>query len=252
MCGRFTRKEKFDLLAEQLGLKICPPCEPRYNIAPSQMLMCIRTNPETKEREFTELKWGLVPSWAKDPSIGNKLINARGETVSEKPAFRKAFKQQRCLVLADGFYEWKREGKTKQPYYIRFKDSRPFAFAGLWERSEKQEPALETCALITTGPNALMEPIHNRMLVILPEQSYASWLNPGMNNTIYLSGLLEPHTAEKMEAFPISALVNNPRHDDPPMHSPPRLSPPSLRGVGTRKLICLTLEQREPPVNTPL
>jgi putative SOS response-associated peptidase YedK len=215
MCGRFTRKEKFHLLAEQLGLKDCPEFEPRYNIAPSQLLACIRTNPETKDGEFKELKWGLVPSWAKDSSIGNKLINARGKTVSEKPSFRKAFKYQRCLVLADGFYEWKREGKTKQPYYIRFKDGRPFAFAGLWKRWEKQDPALETCALITTGPNALMEPIHNRMPVILPEQSYASWLNPGLNNTIYLSGFLEPYNAEEMEAYPVSQIVNNPRNDLP-------------------------------------
>ena len=115
-------------------------------------------------------------------------------------------------MFADGFYEWKREGKTNQPYYIRFKDGRPFAFAGLWERWEKQEPALETCALITTAP---MEPIHNRMSVILPEESYASWLNPGLNNTIYLSGFLGPYPAEEMEAIPISAFVNNPRHEDP-------------------------------------
>ena len=215
MCGRFTRKENLQQLSESLGLKVLPAFSPRYNIAPSQLVACVRTNPESKEREFAELKWGLVPSWAKDPSIGNKLINARGETVAEKPAFRKAFQQQRCLVLADGFYEWKREGKTKQPYYIRFKDHRLFAFAGLWERWEKQDPALETCAVITTGPNALMEPIHHRMPVILPEQSYASWLNPGLNNTIYLSGFLEPYNVEEMEAFPVSALVNNPRNDSP-------------------------------------
>jgi putative SOS response-associated peptidase YedK len=118
-------------------------------------------------------------------------------------------------VLADKFYEWKREGKTKQPYYIRFKDGRPFAFAGLWERWEKQEPALETCALITTAPNTLLEPIHYRMPVILPEQSYASWLSPSLTNTIYLSGHLDPYPAEEMEAFPVSPMVNNPRHEDP-------------------------------------
>jgi putative SOS response-associated peptidase YedK len=186
-------------LAELLGLKALPPLSPRYNIAPSQLVACVRTNLDTLERECVELKGGLLPSWAKDPSIGNKLINARGETVAEKPAFRKAFKHQRCLVLADGFYEWKREGKTKQPYYyIRFKDQRLFAFAGLWERWENQEPALETCALITTGPNALMEPIHNRMPVILPESAYSSWLNPGLTNTIYLSGFLEPYNAEEI------------------------------------------------------
>jgi putative SOS response-associated peptidase YedK len=118
-------------------------------------------------------------------------------------------------VLADGFYEWKREGKTKQPYYIPFKDDRPFAFAGLWERWEKQEPPLETFALITTRPNALMEPIHTRMPVILPEQAYASWLNPGLNNTISLSGFLEPYSAEEMEAYPFNPMVNNPLHEDP-------------------------------------
>lgn len=172
MCGRFTRKENFQNLAALLGLPIPPPLAPRYNIAPSQLVACVRTNLETADYEFVELKWGLVPSWAKDPSIGHKLINARGETVAEKPSFRKAFKHQRCLVLADGFYEWKREGKTTQPYYFRFKDHRLFAFAGLWERWEKQEPAIESCSLITIGPNAVMEPIHHRMPVILATTQY--------------------------------------------------------------------------------
>lgn len=215
MCGRFTRKENFQKMAEQLGLKILPPWPPRYNIAPSQLVACVRTNPETGDWECIDLKWGLVPSWAKGPAIGNRLINARGETVSEKPAFRRAFRQQRCLVLADGFYEWKREGKGKQPYYVRLQDRRPFALAGLWERWEKQEPALETCTLITTGPNALMEPIHNRMPVILPERSYASWLDPGLNEPAYLKGLLQPYDAEQMETYPVSPLVNNPRNDSP-------------------------------------
>jgi putative SOS response-associated peptidase YedK len=213
MCGRFTRKENFQNLAALLGLPIPPPLAPRYNIAPSQLVACVRTNFETSEYEFVELKWGLVPFWAKDASIGNKLINARGETVAEKPSFRRAFKHQRCLVLADGYYEWKREGKSKQPYYIRFKDHRLFAFAGLWERWEKQEPAIESCSLITTGPNTLMEPIHNRMPVILEERSYSSWLSPGLQNTVYLSGLLEPYESEEMEAYPVSVIVNNPRND---------------------------------------
>ena len=213
MCGRFTRKENFQNLAALLGLSIPPPLAPRYNIAPSQLVACIRTNPENTEREFVELKWGLVPSWAKDPSIGNKLINARSETVSEKPSFRKAFKQQRCLVLADGFYEWKREGKTKQPYYIRMKDHRLFAFAGLWERWEKQEPTMETCSLITTGPNALMEPIHHRMPVILATTQYDEWLNTSLRETERLNTLLRPFPPEEMEAYPVSMLVNNPRND---------------------------------------
>ena len=131
-------------LAELLGLPIPPPLASRYNIAPSQLVACVRTNSETTEREWVELQWGLVPSWAKEISIGLKLINARGETVAEKPSFRKAFTHRRCLVLADGFYEWKREGTKKQPYYIRMKDHRPFAFAGLWERWEKEDPPIES------------------------------------------------------------------------------------------------------------
>jgi len=215
MCGRFTRKETIQQLAEQLGLKILPPLSPRYNIAPSQLVACVRTSLETHQRECLELKWGLVPSWAKDPSIGNKLINARGETVAEKPAFRKAFKQQRCLILADGFYEWKREGKTKQPYYIRFKDNRLFAFAGLWERWEKQTLALESCALITTGPNTTMTPIHHRMPVILAAKDYDDWLDPSLHIIAQLNALLRPFPPEEMEAFPVSPIVNNPGNDQP-------------------------------------
>jgi putative SOS response-associated peptidase YedK len=216
MCGRFTRKENFQHLAELLGLKVVPLLSPRFNIAPSQLVPCVRTNPESGQRECTELKWGLVPSWAKDPSIGNKLINARGETVAEKPAFRKAFKQQRCLVLADGFYEWKQEGKTKQPYYVRFKDQRLFAFAGLWERWEKNEAdPLETFTLITTSPNAVMESIHHRMPVILNSKDYADWLDTSLQGIERINGLLRPCSPEEMEAYAVSQLVNNPRNDRP-------------------------------------
>jgi putative SOS response-associated peptidase YedK len=175
----------------------------------------VRTNPETTKREWVELQWGLVPSWAKEASIGHKLINARGETVAEKPSFRKAFTHRRCLVLADGFYEWKREGTTKQPYYIRMKDHRPFAFAGLWERWEKEDPAIESCSLITIGPNAVMEPIHNRMPVILATTQYVEWLDASLHKTERLNTLLRPFPSEEMEAYPVSLLVNNPRNDQP-------------------------------------
>ena len=215
MCGRFTRTENMQHLAELLGLPIPPPLTPRYNIAPSQLVACVRRNPETTKREWVELQWGLVPSWAKDPSIGHKLINARGERVAEKPSFRHAFKLQRCLVLADGFYEWKREGKTKQPYYIRFKDHRPFAFAGLWERWEKKDLAIESCSLITIGPNAVMEPIHHRMPVILATTQYAEWLDASLHETERLNTLLRPFPPEEMEAYPVSLMVNNPRNDQP-------------------------------------
>ncbi|MDT3779750.1 SOS response-associated peptidase [Nitrospira sp. MA-1] len=221
MCGRFTRKENFQHLAKQLGLQGLPPMGPRYNIAPSQFIACVRTNFETRQRECTELKWGLVPSWAKDPGIGNKLINARGETVAEKPAFRKAFKHQRCLVLADGFYEWKREGKTKQPFYVRFKDHRLFAFAGLWERWKQNETdTLETCTLITTTPNAVMEPIHHRMPVILSSRDFADWLDPTVQAVERVNTLLRPFPPEEMEAYPVSQLVNNPRNDRPECINP--------------------------------
>ncbi|WP_447962019.1 SOS response-associated peptidase [Nitrospira sp. Ecomares 2.1] len=221
MCGRFTRKENFQHLAKQLGLQVVPPMGPRYNIAPSQFIACVRTNLETRQRECTELKWGLVPSWAKDPGIGNTLINARGETVAEKPAFRKAFKQQRCLVLADGFYEWKREGKTKQPFYVRFKNHRLFAFAGLWEQWKQNEAdTLETCTLITTTPNAVMEPIHHRMPVILSSKDFADWLDPTVQAVERVNTLLRPFPPEEMEAYSVSQLVNNPRNDRPECINP--------------------------------
>ena len=214
MCGRFTRKENFQQLAQLLGIPSFPALPPRYNIAPSQMTACVRTNPESLEKECVELKWGLVPSWAKAPGIGNKMINARAETVAEKPSFRKAFQQRRCLILADGFYEWKREGKAKQPYYIHFTDNRPFAFAGLWERWEAGGDAgLETCAVITTGSNTLMKPIHHRMPVILHPQHYESWLGLTSQDLSLVHALLQTSFAEGLEAYPVSLIVNNPRHD---------------------------------------
>ncbi len=216
MCGRYTRKENFARLAKELGLQNFPSLDPDYNIAPSQMVACIRTNPSTQLVEYLPLKWGLVPSWAKDPKIGYNMINARAETVAEKPSFRKAFARQRCLVLADGFYEWKREGKAKQPYYIHFQDNRPFAFAGLWERWGKGESeTLETCAMITTGPNALMKPIHDRMPVILDSQSYRLWLDSTTQDSRVLSSLLVPCPDEEMESYPVSTQVNNPRNNSP-------------------------------------
>ena len=216
MCGRFTRKENFQQLAKLLGVRTLPQLPPRYNIAPSQLVACVRVNPESLENECVSLKWGLVPSWAKDPSIGQKMINARAETVAEKPSFRRAFQQRRCLILADGFYEWKREGKEKQPYYIHFTDNRPFAFAGLWERWEAGGDAmLDSCAMITTGPNVVMEPIHHRMPVILHPKDYACWLGSMRQDFATLNALLQPPPAESLEAYPVSPLVNNPRHDNP-------------------------------------
>ena len=217
MCGRYTQKESLEQLLKRLGLSKILSLKPRFNIAPSQMVPCVRQPQETGHRETVMLKWGLIPSWAKDPSIGYKMINARAETVAEKPSFRKAFKRQRCLLLADGFYEWKREGKAKQPYYIHFKDSRPFAFAGLWERwkdtTKEDSTSIESCTIITTGANELMEPIHHRMPVILDENSIEMWLNVEIMEPTILNPLLRPYHSDEMEAYPVSLVVNNPRND---------------------------------------
>ena len=219
MCGRYTRKEQIEALVEVLKAVIQCDLKPRYNIAPSQMVACVRHAPENEHRECVLLKWGLIPSWAKDPSIGYKMINARAETVADKPSFRKAFKHQRCLVIADGFYEWKREGKAKQPYYIRFKDSRPFAFAGLWEswkdKSKEDSPKIDSCTIITTEANEFMESIHHRMPVILDPQNYDAWLDPALQDPALLTTLLITNQSDEMEAFPISTRVNNPRFDGP-------------------------------------
>ncbi len=214
MCRRFTRKGKDRDLAEALNTIFPRDSPPHYNIAPSQMVACVRSHAESTNREYVELKWGLVPSWTKDVSIGNKMINARSETVAEKPSFRKAFKQQRCVVLADGYYEWKREGKAKQPYYVQFKDQHMFCFAGLWERWDHgNNSPLETCAMLTIGPNAVIEPIHHRMPVILHPKDYDTWLDSSIQDPTILSSLLQPYLPEEMEAHFVGPMVNNPRND---------------------------------------
>ena len=160
------------------------------------------------------LRWGLIPSWAKDPGIGMKLINARAETLDEKPSFRKSFRQRRCLVLADGFYEWRKEKRAKQPYYIQMKDKRPFAFAGLWEYWINSDGGVvESCALITTEPNELMAPIHNRMPAIVDPDRYGEWLDP-RQQVAKLNALLGPYPAKQMIAYPVDQLVNNAWVDD--------------------------------------
>jgi len=190
---------------------------PRYNIAPSQPIAVV---PNDGQNQVEFFLWGLVPSWAKDPRIGNQLINARAETLAEKPAFRMAYRRRRCLVLADGFYEWRREppgaGRAKTPIYVRLKSGEPFAFAGLWEmwRSPDGEMLL-SCAIITTTPNALLERIHNRMPVILRPEAYMQWLNPLEQSPDRLNDLLLPYPDSQMEAYPVSTLVNDPKTDSP-------------------------------------
>jgi putative SOS response-associated peptidase YedK len=215
MCGRFTLATVGQDLVEQFHLSGVPDLVPRYNIAPTQPVAVVRHNPQSV-RELTFLHWGLVPSWASDPKIGARMINARSETVSEKPAFRAAFRRRRCLVPADGFYEWLKLERGKQPFFVRMRGGPPFAFAGLWEVWQSPDGAvLESCTLLTTEPNSLIRPLHNRMPVILPPQAYDLWLDPSVEETSRLQPLLQPYPAEEMEAYPVGWEVNRPENDSP-------------------------------------
>jgi putative SOS response-associated peptidase YedK len=215
MCGRFTLFEPDKILAKEFGVATFAPRSPRYNIAPSQPVAAVRAAPSGAGRELALLRWGLIPSWSKDPAVGNRLINARAETVSEKPSFRNAFRRHRCLIPANGFYEWQRREVRKQPFYIRMHDGRPFAFAGLWDRWENPDKGvIETCTILTTATNALLAPIHDRMPVILPPAEYARWLDPSLQDPDSLAPLLVPFPPEDMVAFPVSPRVNAPSTDD--------------------------------------
>jgi putative SOS response-associated peptidase YedK len=218
VCGRYTLRAPGKLVADLFGLAGEPALTPRYNIAPTQpvpVIRVLRANPATRERELVPLRWGLVPPWADDPAIGNRLINARAETVAGKPSFRAAFKYRRCLVPADGFYEWRKEGGKKQPLYVRRKDGRPFAFAGLWERWERAGEVIESCAIITTGANDLMGEFHDRMPVILRPEDYDLWLDPVVQEPKLVEPLLKPCPGDELEAYPLSRLVNDARTEDP-------------------------------------
>jgi putative SOS response-associated peptidase YedK len=222
MCGRFSQTATPEIIAEQFTVKTpLPLFQPRYNIAPSQRIVAVRFNPDTAGRECVLLRWGLIPSWAKDATIGNQCINAKAETVAEKPSFRSGFKKRRCLIMATGFYEWQAHGRTKQPMWIGLRSQRPFAFAGLWEHWTPTEgEPIESCTIITTEPNDLMVPIHNRMPVILPPTTYDQWLDPSFQDTATLKTLLRPYPSDELTAYPVSTLVNNPRHDAPQVLEP--------------------------------
>lgn len=215
MCGRFTLRTPMTRIAKIFGLDETTDIEPRYNVAPTQQVVAIRLDPAAENRELALLRWGLIPRWADDPSIGNRMINARAETVAGKPSFRQAFKKRRCLVVADGFFEWKKIGGKKQPYYIHLKDDQPFGFAGLWERWNREGEEIQSCTIITTEPNELMKPIHNRMPVIVQSTDYDRWLDPDFEDGKALQQVLRRYPAELMEAYPVSTLVNNPRNEAP-------------------------------------
>jgi putative SOS response-associated peptidase YedK len=213
MCGRYTLKTPINVLAEGFGITEYPSSlPPNYNVAPTQEVAAVVE--EDDKRKLEMLHWGLIPSWARDPAIGNKMINARAETVPEKPSFRSAFKKRRCLVLADGFYEWQKTDDGKQPYHIKMQDDSPFAFAGLWETWKNGEE-IRSCTIITTDANDLMSEIHHRMPVILHPEDYAMWLDPDFDEKEPLTSLLKPYPADAMEAYAVSRRVNKPSNNEP-------------------------------------
>ncbi len=222
MCGRFTLTIDPYHLQEAFPWADIPTGDitPRYNIAPSQPVAVI---PNTGDNKLSMYRWGLIPSWAKDPTIGDRMINARAESLAEKPSFRNAYRRRRCLILSDGFFEWKQnaDDKGKQPIYIRLKTGQPFAFAGLWEAWKSTDGSeVRSCTIITTQPNYLLEPIHNRMPVILPQDQYELWLSPEDRQPTQLNGLLQPYPASEMIAYPISKMVNSPQVESPDIIKP--------------------------------
>jgi len=214
MCGRFTSLLSPELLSVIYGILAPPDLLPRYNIAPSQPVLVVRQD-DSGQRELATVNWGLIPSWAKDPKIGHSLINARSETIAEKPSFRTAFRRRRCIIPASGFYEWVHVGHTKQPWYIKGSKDVPLSLAGLWEHwKSPDDSVIETCTIITTTANELMAPLHDRMPVILPLDSISSWLDPNTRSD-QLTKLLRPCASEMLAAYTVSNLVNNPRFDSP-------------------------------------
>lgn len=215
MCGRYTNTRDLETLAQEFSLaSIESDLKPSYNIAPTQRVPVLITKDDALS--LVTMRWGLVPSWAKDAAIGNKMINARAETLAEKPSFRNLIGRKRCALVADGFYEWRSEGNAKTPYYIRLKSQEPFAFAGLydiWQSPENE--TLTTCTLITTAANELMEPIHHRMPVIFSKSEVGAWLDAGETDKAQLLTLLRPYPSAAMEAYAVSRLVNAPQNNSP-------------------------------------
>lgn len=213
MCGRFTLAVDVNTIARVFNAAIPSAfnTEARYNIAPQQNVLTVMRD-ETTHLDL--LRWGLIPSWAKEESIGSKMINARAETLAEKPSFKRLLHSKRCLLVADGFYEWKKEQGGKTPMYITLRDKEPFAFAGLWDTwRDADGQQIRTCTIITTEANELVASIHNRMPVILPRNAQEEWLDPGLHDDRILLPLLAPYPAEEMSARPVSRLVNNPRYE---------------------------------------
>lgn len=220
MCGRYSLKADISQLAMRFEFAADDVVhEPAYNIAPTQQVLTV-TNDEERRAEY--MRWGLIPFWAKDMKIGYRMINARGETVAEKPSFRTALRKRRCLILADGFYEWQKlGGKQKRPMRITLKSDEPFAFAGLWETWKDPEGELiKSCTIITTSANEFLSPIHERMPVILPQEQESFWLDNEVDDPVALSSVIAAYPDDRMDAFEVSTLVNNTRNIGPEVMDP--------------------------------
>ncbi len=215
MCGRFAIGLPAKSIAEHFQLDSFPDFKPRYNIAPTQLAPTITHDPVSGATQAIERQWGLIPSWAKDKKIGAKMINARGETLREKPSFREAFTARRCLVPASGFYEWLRSGTKRTPFYIRHREREMLAFAGLWESwNNPQDVEIQSFTIITTAANEVLSPIHDRMPVIIPPEQYDSWLDPGSTHE-HLESQLKPYPAQELERYEVSPEVNKAANDNP-------------------------------------
>ncbi|HEV8580607.1 MAG TPA: SOS response-associated peptidase [Thermoanaerobaculia bacterium] len=222
MCGRYTLSSPSDDIALLFDLPEMPELPPRYNLAPTQEAAVVRVPPSGGPRQLDLLRWGLIPYWAKEAAIGNRMINARAESVADKPAYSWSFRKKRCLVPTDGFYEWKKEGKAKQPFLIHRQDGKPFAFAGLWSgwRNPETGEILRTFTILTTDANDLMRPLHDRMPVIIDPENFDLWLDPKVEEPALLQRLLLPHAVDSFEAYPVSRVVNSPFHDEPDCIAP--------------------------------
>jgi putative SOS response-associated peptidase YedK len=216
MCGRYRLSRRKQIIEEHFdSVSDEEDWSPRYNIAPTQPVPIIRQHPKEPPRELSLVAWGLIPSWAKDASGAARMINARSETAATLPAFRDAFKSRRCLIPADGFYEWQRLGKIKQPFCFEVEDGKLFAFAGLWERWKNPSGQwMKTCSILTTTANAVTSPVHDRMPVILNPDAYDLWLDPGFTDVAAASELLKPYDARLMRSYPVAARVNHVANDD--------------------------------------
>lgn len=215
MCGRFSLTLSAEQIESRFGVSVPQSYRPRYNIAPTQEILALIS--EGQSRTLQSFRWGLIPHWAKDPKIAQRLINARAETLWEKPSFRDAVRRRRCLIIADGFYEWRQTPQGKKiPVYVRLKSKEPFGFAGLWETWNSPDgQTLKTCTIITTEPSELIKPIHDRMPVIVPRELEELWLDPSPKARAEVERVLRPYRAEELELFDVSSAVNSPTNDGP-------------------------------------